>query len=242
MSRLTRIKILEDFASYDDMGYDLTSRMSGSHRGFMGYPLDSLPVGHVLDTDSNIVFVTGPQGSGKSTLMEKLEHYTGIFRIMRERESDSEDGKIPEYFDLVYDGKSHMIQSFSAPETPHGLWAFGNRGEDDRKDSVKRSSGQFDLHEILDRMNCRLDSRGGIYILDHVDRNLDPAAQYQLASKITKWSKEGNQFFVVSHSPIIAGALDGKVMSFYDTPTQVYSSREFDLMDIVRKYIETPRE
>ena len=34
MSRLTRIKILEDFASYDDdMGYDLTSRMSGSHRG-----------------------------------------------------------------------------------------------------------------------------------------------------------------------------------------------------------------
>ena len=56
----------------------------------------------------------------------------------------------------------------------------------------------------------------GIYILDEPEAALSPQRQLTLLLEIVKCVREGSQFIIVTHSPILLGIPDAEILSFDD--------------------------
>lgn len=54
----------------------------------------------------------------------------------------------------------------------------------------------------------------GIYFMDEPEAALSPQRQLTLLMEIDRCRKEGAQFFIVTHSPIILGLPDAEILTF----------------------------
>lgn len=56
----------------------------------------------------------------------------------------------------------------------------------------------------------------GLYLLDEPEAALSPQRQLTLLIEIERLAKQGAQFIIASHSPILLGIPDAKILSFDD--------------------------
>ena len=56
----------------------------------------------------------------------------------------------------------------------------------------------------------------GLYLLDEPEAALSPQRQLTLLIEINRLSKQGAQFIIASHSPILLGIPDAQILSFDD--------------------------
>ena len=56
----------------------------------------------------------------------------------------------------------------------------------------------------------------GLYLLDEPEAALSPQRQLTLLIEISRLSKQGAQFIIASHSPILLGIPDAQILSFDD--------------------------
>ena len=54
----------------------------------------------------------------------------------------------------------------------------------------------------------------GLYLLDEPEAALSPQRQLTLLMEIDRCAKEGAQFIIVTHSPILLGLPDAEILSF----------------------------
>lgn len=54
----------------------------------------------------------------------------------------------------------------------------------------------------------------GLYIFDEPEAALSPQRQLTLLMEIHKYAKEGAQFIIVTHSPILLGIPDAEIYNF----------------------------
>ena len=57
---------------------------------------------------------------------------------------------------------------------------------------------------------------GGLYIFDEPEAALSPQRQLTLMMEIYACAKEGSQFIIATHSPILLGMPDAQILSFDD--------------------------
>ena len=79
----------------------------------------------------------------------------------------------------------------------------------------------------------------GLYILDEPEAALSPQRQLSLLYLIDQLVKEGSQFIIATHSPILISYRDGKILDLNNNFKEV-SYKDTDIYSLYRMYLDEP--
>lgn len=171
-----------------------------------------------LSFDKNITFFVGENGTGKSTLLEAIAVAYGF---------NPEGGSLNYQFS-TYDSHSELHQAlrmskgFQKPVYSYFL----------RAESFYNVASKEEEYSDLDHPSKKYHEKshgesflalaqgsfrpGGLYLLDEPEAALSPQRQLTLLIEISRLAKQGAQFIIASHSPILLGIPDAQILSFDD--------------------------
>ena len=76
-----------------------------------------------------------------------------------------------------------------------------------------------------------------MYLLDEPEAALSPQRQLTLLMEIDRCVKEGSQFIIVTHSPILLGFPGAEILSFDDDPIHPCKYEETDSYYVMSMFI-----
>lgn len=175
------------------------------------HKIPSVRGGEQMAFDKNITFFVGENGSGKSTLLEAIAVAYGF---------NPEGGTVNYHFS-TYDDISPLgdaltlIKGFDRPtlgyffraETFFNVATVGMveyLGDDYHSNS--HGEGFLSFMQGFDKP--------GLYIIDEPEAALSPQRQLTLLEHIYRSAKNGSQFIIATHSPILLGTPDAAILSF----------------------------
>ncbi len=169
-----------------------------------------------ISFNSPVTFFSGENGSGKSTLLEAMAISEGF----------NPEGGTKNYSFSTFDSHSELYEAVTLSHCKFAKWGFFLRAESfynvaTMEENYQKMPGgrPMHLHEkshgesFLDMLqkNFQNDS---IYFLDEPEAALSPQRQMTLLLEINRCVKEGSQFFIVTHSPILLGFPNAEILSF----------------------------
>ena len=202
---------------------------------------------HELNFDSQVTFFVGENGIGKSTFIEAIAVSLGLpaeggtenFRY----ETKNTTSKLSEYLTISKFNKAKM-KFFLRAESFYNFSSEVERlVEEDHYYGLYRSYGG-NLHEcshgeaFLNLVKNRFTDHG-LYILDEPEAALSPERQLSLLCLIDKLAKEGSQFIIATHSPILISYRDGKILDLNNNFKEV-SYKDTDIYSLYRMYLDNP--
>lgn len=200
-----------------------------------------------LDFHSNITFFVGENGTGKSTLIESIAVAYGF---------NPEGGNRNFNFSSV-DTHSELHKAITlvkGTNRPKGnfflraesFYNVASKAEDyrdgDDYDKYYSSYGGKSLHEqshgesFLALIQNRFSAQG-IYILDEPEAALSPQRQLTLLMLIHNLAKQGTQFIIASHSPILLGTPAAAILSFDNGEINEIKYKETESYKITELFI-----
>ncbi|MGQ5262531.1 AAA family ATPase [Micromonospora sp. ZYX-F-536] len=210
-----------------------------------GYPF-TLPVvaglraGGRLELDAAVTFLTGDNGTGKSTLIEAIAVAAGFnpeggstnFRFST-RATESSLGE-----------RLRLVRGVRKPRTGFFLRAesFYNVATEIDRLGVADGYGGTSLHErshgesFLDLATHRFKPRG-LYLLDEPEAALSAHGCLALLTRIHDLAQAGSQFVIATHSPILLAVPHARILNIeangtisqvdYDDAQPVLLTRSF---------------
>ncbi len=163
-----------------------------------------------------VTFFVGENGSGKSTLLEALAVAYGF----------NPEGGTKNYSFSTYDSHSRLYEAMKVSKGfRKAKWGYFLRAESFYNVATKeeeyadmahpsekyheKSHGESFL--ALAQNQLRPD---GLYLFDEPEAALSPQRQLTLLMEIYSCAKQGSQFIIVTHSPILLGIPDAQILSF----------------------------
>ena len=194
-----------------------------------------------LSLEKNVSFFIGDNGIGKSTLIEALAVVLGMnpeggtenFNFST-KDTHSE---LHDFLIVSKGSKRPTTRFFFRAETFYNfatdLERVGASGYG-RRNLHYRSHGESFMQLIDNRF-----SEKGLYVLDEPEAALSPANQLKLLAFIDRMAKNGSQFIIATHSPILISYVDGAV---YDLNNNfaITDYRQTDTFNIYRNFIYDP--
>lgn len=200
-----------------------------------------------LNFDCPVTFFIGENGVGKSTFIEALAVSLGMpaeggtenFRY----ETRNTTSELSEYL---------RVATYNKPKTKFFLRAesFYNFSsevqrlvEEDKFYSLYSSYGG-NLHEcshgesFIKLVQNRFTDHG-LYILDEPEAALSPQRQLSLLCLIDELVKDGSQFIIATHSPILISYRDGKILDLNNNFKEV-KYKDTDIYSLYRMYLDEP--
>ena len=80
-------------------------------------------------------------------------------------------------------------------------------------------------------------SENGLYILDEPEAALSPQRQMSLLCLIDKLVKEGSQFIIATHSPILISYREGKILDLNNNFKEV-KYKDTDIYNLYKMYLD----
>ncbi|MCM1044992.1 MAG: AAA family ATPase [Candidatus Gastranaerophilales bacterium] len=168
--------------------------------------------------DRSITFFVGENGSGKSTLLEALAVAYGF----------NPEGGTKNYSFSTYDSHSRLHEAVRVVKGyRRAKWGYFLRAESFYNVATKeeeyadidhpsekyheKSHGESFLALAQNQLKPN-----GLYLLDEPEAALSPQRQLTLLMEIDSCAKAGSQFIIVTHSPILLGIPDARIISFDD--------------------------
>lgn len=171
-----------------------------------------------LEFDKPITFFVGENGSGKSTLLEALAVAYGF----------NPEGGTKNYSFSTYDSHSRLHEALRVSKGfRKAKWGYFLRAESFYNVATKeeeysdiahpsekyheKSHGESFLSLAQNHLRPE-----GVYLFDEPEAALSPQRQLTLLREIFLCAKQGSQFIIVTHSPILLGIPDAQILSFDD--------------------------
>lgn len=206
---------------------------------------------NALTLSKSVTFIVGENGTGKSTLIEGIAVALGF---------NPEGGSKSFNF---YTQKSHsdlyeflrICKSFKQPRDGYFLRAesFYNVATDiDRMDKiianqppVIESYGGISLHEQShgESFIALTEQRfggNGIYILDEPEAALSPMRIMRLMCNMNNLVKNGSQFIISTHSPILMTFPDADILEITQNGIQSVPYSETEHFQITKRFLNNP--
>ncbi|MBR0511972.1 MAG: AAA family ATPase [Ruminococcus sp.] len=197
-----------------------------------------------LRFNSPVTFLVGENGSGKSTLLEAVAVAYGF----------NPEGGTLNYSFSTYDSHSELhnalrlVRSFNKAKWGYFLRAesFYNvasaEEEYTRIQGIpqhyhEKSHGESFLSVIQKNFG-----KNGLYFLDEPEAALSPQRQLTLLLEISKCIRNGSQFIIVTHSPILLGFPDAEILSFDDGEIHHISYEDTQSYQITKMFINDRRQ
>ena len=187
-----------------------------------------------------VTFFVGENGSGKSTLLEAIAIAYGF----------NPEGGTRNYNFSTYDSHSELCSavrlSRGVRRARYGYFlraeSFYNvatkeeeysRGPGGRPQHFhEKSHGESFLALVQNSFRA-----GGLYLLDEPEAALSPQRQLTLLLEIDRCVKEGSQFIIVTHSPILLALPGAEILSFDDGPVHPCSYEDTDSYQVMSMFI-----
>lgn len=171
-----------------------------------------------LEFEKPITFFVGENGSGKSTVLEALAVASGF----------NPEGGTKNYAFSTYDSHSKLHEAvriskgyrkpkwgyFLRAESFYNVATQEERYADHAHPSEKyheKSHGESFLALAQNQLKAN-----GLYLFDEPEAALSPQRQLTLLMEICACAKQGAQFIIVTHSPILLGIPGAEIISFDD--------------------------
>lgn len=197
-----------------------------------------------INFDKPVTFLVGDNGIGKSTFIEALAVTLGL-----PAEGGTQNFKYETRNTTSELANYIRIDKYRNPATKFFLRAesFYNFASevDDLGIEVSRNYGRS-LHtcshgeSFLKLLQYRF-SDNGLYILDEPEAALSPQNQLSLLCLINDLVKNGSQFIIATHSPILISYRDGKILDLNQNFKEV-KYENTDIYSLYKMYIENPYE
>jgi predicted ATPase len=81
---------------------------------------------------------------------------------------------------------------------------------------------------------------GGLYLLDEPEAPLSPQSQLALMAMMADMLREGAQFIVATHSPILLSYPGARILSFDDPPVREVAYDELESVNLTREFLNEP--
>ena len=171
-----------------------------------------------LEFEKPITFFVGENGSGKSTILEALAVAYGF----------NPEGGTKNYTFSTYDSHSRLHEAvriskgYRKPKWGYFLRAesfYNVATQEERYSDIAHPSEKY--HEkshgesFLELAQNQLKANG-LYLFDEPEAALSPQRQLTLLMEIYACAKQGAQFIIVTHSPILLGIPGAQIISFDD--------------------------
>lgn len=200
-----------------------------------------------LNFENPVTFFVGENGTGKSTLLEAVAAAYGL-----NPEGGSRDFRFAtrETHSALYEGMI-LKKGWRRPKDNFFLRAesFYNvatqveeyRDGDDPAVYYRRYGGRS-LHEqshgesFLALMQNRFRGQG-FYLLDEPEAALSPQRQLTLLICIHRLVREGSQFLIASHSPILLGLPGAEILSFDEGAVHPVAYTETDSYQVTEMFL-----
>lgn len=200
-----------------------------------------------LKLSSSVTFLVGENGVGKSTFIEALAVAVGL-----NAEGGSQNfnfstkethSKLSNYL---------TISKYNIPKTKYFLRAesFYNVASEIIRISEEGGQGPLygayggNLHEcshgesFLKLVKNRFYDHG-LYILDEPEAALSPQRQMSLLCLIDDLVKEGSQFIIATHSPMLISYRNGEILNLNDNFAKV-KYEDTEIYQIYKMYLDNP--
>jgi predicted ATPase len=216
---------------------------------FIDFPF-SIPAIGGLDTiefDRPVTFFVGENGAGKSTLLEAIavgmglnaeggsrnfrfatrESHSGLSNFLRlsrsvRRVRDSFFLRAESYFNVATE-----IEALDRePGGPRIIDSFGG------KSLHEQSHGESFFALFLNRLRGN-----GLYFFDEPEAALSPTRQLAFLSRLHELVKDGSQFFIATHSPILMAYPDAAILVFENGPPRWTDYRDTEHYGVTRTFL-----
>ena len=193
-----------------------------------------------MEFGSPVTFLTGENGTGKSTLLEAMAIAAGF----------NAEGGTRNYSFSTYDSHSELSSHLTLsrgirrPEWGYFLRAesfynvataeeeYGRQIGGVPQHLHERSHGESFLHIAQNYFRGN-----GLYFLDEPEAALSPQRQLTLLLTIAGCAKDGAQFFIATQSPILTGLPSAEILSFDGGEIHRVSYEETDSYRITEMFI-----
>ena len=163
-----------------------------------------------------ITFFVGENGSGKSTLLEAIAVQYGF----------NPEGGTKNYSFSTFDSHSELYDALTLVKgVRKAQWGYFLRAESFYNVATaeaeyskvggvplylhKQSHGESFLAAAKEYFRP-----DGIYLLDEPEAALSPQRQMAMMVRIAECAKQGSQFIIVTHSPVLLAMPDSEILSF----------------------------
>lgn len=191
-----------------------------------------------LEKAANTFFV-GENGSGKSTLLEAMAVAHGFNpEGGTKNHSFSTHDSHSELCDAVRIIKGYRKEKwgyFLRAESFYNIATQEEEYADIAHPSAKyheKSHGESFL--ALAQNNLQ---PNGLYLFDEPETSLSPQRQLTLLMEIYRYAKEGAQFFIVTHSPVLLGIPDAEIFCFDKGSIHTCSYEETESYQVTEMFI-----
>lgn len=205
--------------------------------------LRSIPAISSLETlrfDAPLTFLVGENGTGKSTLIEAIAVSYGFNPeggtrnyTFSTRDSHSE---LHRALRISRGAKRPAFGYFLRAESFYNV-ATAEEGYADADHPSRQYHSQSHGEGFLD-LAMSIMRPGGLYIFDEPEAALSPQRQLSLLLRMHQCAKDGAQYIVASHSPILLGTPGAALYSFDGEEIQSVEYEQTDSYRIMKLFME----
>lgn len=200
-----------------------------------------------INFESQVTFFVGENGIGKSTFTEAIAVALGLpaeggtenFKY----ETNNTTSKLSDYL---------VISKYNIPKTKFFLRAESFYNFSTEVERLVHENGYYklynsyggNLHEcshgesFLKLVQNRF-TENGLYILDEPEAALSPQRQLSLLCLIDELAKNGSQFIIATHSPILLSYRDGVILDLNNNFNKI-DYQDTDIYSLYKMYLDDP--
>ena len=216
---------------------------------FTDFPFSIPAIGglDVLEFDRPVTFFVGENGAGKSTLLEAFAIGMGLnaeggSRNFRFATRESHSGlsnclrlarsvrRIRDSFFLRAESYFNVATEIEVLDREGGgpriIDAYGG------KSLHEQSHGESFFALFLNRLRGN-----GLYFFDEPEAALSPTRQLSFLSRLHDLVKDGSQFFIATHSPILMAYPDAAILMFENGPPRWIEYRDTEHYGVTRTFL-----
>ena len=202
---------------------------------------------HELEFSSPVTFFVGENGIGKSTFIEALAVSLGLPAEGGTQNfmysTNNTVSNLSDYLKIRMDNKPQTKFFLRAESFYNFSTELERLAEEDGYVKLYRSYGG-NLHECSHgesflRLVQNRFSDHGLYILDEPEAALSPQRQMTLLCLIDKLVKEGSQFIIATHSPILISYRDGKILDLNNNFDEI-DYKDTEIYKLYKMYLDEP--
>ncbi|KHD45160.1 hypothetical protein NC01_05250 [Streptococcus uberis] len=203
----------------------------------------SLVSSNGLSFEKAITFLVGDNGSGKSTLLEAIAVAMGLnpeggskHTIFETMGTHSQLGDLIKPIRIKYPQDSYFLRAESFYNLATYLSDIGDTFD---------SYGGIPLHRcshgesFFNLVKYRF-SANGFYLLDEPEAALSPSRLMSLMVMINQLCKEGCQFIIATHSPILITLPDAQILQLTESEIKAVNYWETEQYQLSKDFLDNP--